>query len=302
MKVLFSHYNYYYDNRLIETYSHSFVRELRASGHEVTETGKARLTDEEYKQYDLFVDVDCGKGTDQQYTFHLEGGALPIKSAIILIDSHGKPDYHKKVATFADHVFFAVWDKRDLFADHPSATWFPNFTDAHHFDGKRQAVLSDVQPGQFDFCFFGTKGGLDRADPLVKICKEQGYTYDVDEIGRKGKHRWPNTAKRMAACRFGFNHGQKHDGPNLRVMETMAMKLPLICDKDPRDGKGYLFEPWQHYIPYDAYTYDGLAERMAWCMKNPDKAAKIAEQAYEEVFRNHLVQHRVKSFLEVVEK
>ena len=296
MKIIVPHFNYYYENRLIETYSHSLVRELKSRGHEVLEVSKERLTDEEYKKHDLLLDVDCGRGMDQSYTFHMYDGKVPIKSAVIFIDSHGHPDAHKRVATRADHVFFAVWDKRELFADHPSVTWFPNFTDLAHFDRAHfQAPIKD-----FDFCFFGTRGGQERADPLVKICKEQGWSYDVDEVGRKGKHRWPNTAIRMSHCRFGFNHGQKHDGPNLRVMETMAMGLPLICDQDPRDGKGFLFEPWQHYIPYDAYSYDGLYERMKWCMSNPEKAYKIADQAYREVCNNHLVQHRVDKLLEVV--
>jgi len=299
MKILVPHFNNHYEGRLIETYSHSLIRELRALGHDITEVSKERLPDDQYKQYDLLLDIDCGRGTDQSYKFHLNDGKVPTKSAIILIDSHGKPDYHKRIARFADHVFFAVWDKRELFSDHTSTTWFPNFTDLVHFDGNPSNHAAEKQ---FDFCFFGSHGGIERADPLVKICKEQNWTYDVDEIGRKGKHRWPNTAKRMAACRFGFNHGQKHDGPNLRVMETMAMKLPIICDKDPRDGKGFLFEPWQHYIPYTAYTYEGLLERMQWCINNPDKAAKIAEQAYTEVCNNHLAKHRVQTLLEVVNK
>ena len=296
MKILVPRIMNYYEGSLIETYSGSIVRELRGVGHEVTEVSKNRLANlDKYKDYDLLLDIDCGRDTDQSYKFHLWDDRVPIKSAIILIDSHGRPDAHIHLSRHADHVFFAVWDKRDIFSDHPSAHWFPNFTDLSQFNGVRHN-----EEKMFDFCFFGSKGGWKRADPLVEICNKNNYTYDVDEVGKPGKHRWPRTADRMAKCRFGFNHGQKHDGPNLRIMETMAMKLPLICDQDPRDGKGYLFEPWQHYIPYEAYTYNGLEERMKWCLNNPEKAAKIAENAYDEVKLNHLAEHRVQKLLEVV--
>lgn len=295
MKILVPHIMNYYEGKPILAYSHSIVRVLREQGHDVTEVSKAQLLeDNAYKAYDLLLDIDCGRDIDQSYRFHLHK-PVPIKSAIILIDSHGKPDEHLQLSRHADHVFYAVWDKRELFAGHPSAHWFPNFTDLKHFNGKTLAMAK-----KFDFGFFGSKGGLDRADKLIEICKSLNYSYDVDEIGRKGKHRWPNTAMRMSACRFGFNHGQKHDSPNLRVMETMAMGLPLISDQDPRSGMGFLFEPWQHYIPYEAYTYNGLENRMKWCMENPDKAAKIAQQAYDEVCKNHLVEHRVSKLLEVV--
>jgi glycosyltransferase involved in cell wall biosynthesis len=296
MKILFPHIRNTYKGKEIITYTHSIARELRIKGHEVIECSKDRLPVEHYKQYDLLLDIDCGRDLDQSYKFHLWDSPVPCKSAVILVDTHGKPDEHQRLSRHADHVFFAVWDKRDLFSDHKSAHWLPNFTDLKHFNSAEHQNSQKI----FDFCFFGSKGGLDRADMLKAICEVKNWKYDIDEVGRKGKHRWPRTAERMAACRFAFNHGQKHDGPNLRVMESMAMGLPLICDQDKRDGKGYLFEPWQHYIPYEAYTYDGLEQRMQWCIDNPEKAAKIAEQAYKEVCNNHLAVHRVEKILEVV--
>lgn len=295
MQILVAHTKAYYRDEQIITYSDSLVREIRAKGHAVTEVSKDRLSDDDYKAFDLLVDIDCGRDLQGNYFFHAHDGPLPIKTAQIFIDTHGWSDLHKRVARHVDHVFFAVWDKRHVFEDLPSVTWFPNFTDLEIFDGEKHNAEKT-----FDFCFFGSKGGIDRADKLVDFCKQNGYTYDVDEVGRRGKHRWPRTANRMAACRFGFNHGQKHDGPNLRVMETMAMKIPLICDNDPRDGKGYLFEPWQHYIPYEAYSYEGLEERMKWCLSHPKAAAKIAENAYNEIKNNHLAKHRVAQLLEVV--
>jgi spore maturation protein CgeB len=300
MKILLIKHLWNYEGQPIATYASSLSKAFTEAGHEVTEIDKQLiLEDNEYKKYDLLFDIDCGKDMTGEHKFHLWKPKIQslIKTAFFAIDSHGNADLHEKLARFSDHVFFAVWDKRDLFADHPSATWTPSFTDLEHFDGEKY-----VAEKTFDFGFFGSRHGQDRAAPMVDICKQNSWSYDVDEVGRKGKHTWPRTAQRMAACRVGFNHGQKHDGPNLRIMETMAMKLPLICDLDPRDGKGFLFEPWQHYIPYTAYTYEGLEDRMQWCMKNPDKAAKIAAQGYKEVCNNHLAEHRVNTILEVINK
>lgn len=300
MKILLVKHLWDYEGKPIATYATSLSKAFINAGHEVTEISKQSILDEaEYKKHDLLFDIDCGKDMTGQHKFHLTVPNIQswIKTAFFAVDSHGNADLHQHLSRKADYVFFAVWDKRDIFSDHPSVTWTPSFTDLEYFDGETYQAEKTK-----DFCFIGSRHGLDRADPMIEICKASNWTYDVDEVGRKGKHCWPRTAERMATSRFGFNHGQKHDGPNLRIMETMAMKLPLICDQDPRDGKGFLFEPWQHYIPYKAYSYDGLLERMQWCISNPEKAAKIAKQAYDEVCNNHLASNRVETILEVVSK
>lgn len=269
---------------------------LRARGHEVTEVSKQRFEDlNEYKKYDFLLDIDCGRDMKGDYLFHVHDGPVPIPSVAYLIDSHGWPDLHQRVSRHADHVFFAVWDRRDLFSDHASAHWAPNFTDPKWFD--RQIYSNPIQ---HDFGFFGSKGGLRRAERLVAISQAQGWTCDVREVGKKGKPRWPRTAEAMAACRVLFNHGQKHDDPNLRVMESMAMGRVLITPNDPRSGMGFLFEPWQHYLPYEPYTFEGLEERMVFAITRPDACAKIADQAYHEVMTNHTTANRIDKILEVI--
>jgi spore maturation protein CgeB len=103
----------------------------------------------------------------------------------------------------------------------------------------------------------------------------------------------------MAACRNLFNHQQKHDGPNLRVMESMLMRRPLICDNDPTSGMDKLFKAGVHYIPYESYTYNGLGEAMKFAMDNPLKAKFIADLAYDRILKSHLVEHRIEQIMEV---
>lgn len=294
MNILCAH-NRWYDNygEEIMTYSRCMVREFIKAGHMVVETGKQRLSTAEYKKFDFFIDVDSGRDAEGNYDWHLMD-PVPIPSAAFLIDSHGKPDLHRHIGHYADHVFFAVWNRRDLFADHKSAHWTPNFTDLAFLEGSGDVDID------YDFGFIGSKKGLARAEPLRKIAQNNGWSCNVKEVAKKNGHRWPATAKEMLRCKVLFNHGQKHDDPNLRVMESMYCGRALITPNDPESGMGWLFEPWIDYIPYEAHTYKGLEERMTWAMNRPDACEQIANNAYRKVNANHLTRHRIKKVLEVI--
>jgi spore maturation protein CgeB len=220
---------------------------------------------------------------------------INIPKVVWFVDSHGQPDLHKSLSTHYDHVFFSVWDKRTLFAGHPSAHWCPNATDPEFF-----YPIVKGEP-EFDFGFFGSKTGLERSNPMIEICKKRGWTYDVRQVGGGiGKHKWPRTGEAMNNCRTLFNHGQKHDGPNLRVVESMAVGRPLITDIDPRSGMDRLFEPTEHYLGYEAYSYKGLEEKMEFAMAHPGWCISMADNARKLVLAKHLIVHRVEQILEVL--
>lgn len=301
MKILVAHYGRMFDTAPIETYARSMIRALRERGHEVVESPKtppqAKLV---YKEVDLLIDIDCGRDEKGELRWHAEKEKPGCPSVVYFIDSHGHPELHRRIAPRYDHVFFAVWDKRDLFAKHPSAHWCPNFTDAMWFDKDR--FTANIH---FQFGFFGSKGGLDRANPMKEIANKNGWKVRVDQIRKDGRQRWPYTGQAMRECQFLFNHGQKHDGPNLRVMESMLIGRTLLNDVDDRSGMGKLFEPGVHYVPYGsfsngAYSYDGLEESMQWCIDNEVSARCIAGVAYNEVKAKHLVENRIDQILEVV--
>jgi hypothetical protein len=284
-------------NKRVDTYSGSIVRVLREKGHEVVDAPKS--IEANYDGVDLVLDIDCGRNEKGELLWQAQEGKLPVPSAVMFIDSHGWPTVHHRVGKNYDHVFYAVWDKRDLFAGHSSAHWCPNFTDLKWFDGKQYAETCEKEA--FDFGFFGSKGGLSRANPMVEIAKNNGWTVEARQVGPGIKHRWPQTAEAMAQCRHLFNHCQKHDGPNLRVVESMLMMKPLINDIDARSGTEKLFRPGVHFIPYHAYSHAGLEVAMRWVMDNPNAANVIAASAYLEVKQHHLVENRVDQILEVVQ-
>ncbi len=295
--------NYGRKNRPVETYARSFHWALEQAKWNVIPVGEGHehltifdLPEKVVKQSVLFLDIDCGRNSDGKLSFQLQEKRAPIPSALRAIDTHGYPSYHHRAAKNYDHVFFAVHSKRDCFSFHPSAHWAPNSSDPRWFDGFVHHPNPDMPPHTIGF--FGSKGGIDRADIIKRVCDANvSYTCDVREIGRQGKARWPRTALAMANCFMFFNKGQKHDGPNQRVIESMLMAKPLITDKDPADGMSLLFEEGKHYLGRESEAE--LMRQMGWVIDNKLSSAKMAQAAYTEVKEKHLVKHRVAQILEV---
>lgn len=295
MKILLSYRTDIWKDRPVECYSRCYVRMLRERGHLVREIGEGHgtthLDDVEQSYYDLFLEIENGRSQNGKLRFQLEYNEKKIPSAVVLIDSHGHPDQHAYIAPMYDHVFFAVWRRRDLFTDHPSVHWCPNATDIVWFSPSKTAPI-DVDVG-----FFGSKGGLDRADVLKEACYEMQMTYDVRQIGKNYRHRWPETCEMMRRCKYLFNKGQKHDGPNQRVMESMLCGKLLFNDLDDLDGMSQLFNEGEDFIGYT--DKESLKVNLLWAHMNPELASKIAESGYEKVKKNHQIKNRVDQILEV---
>lgn len=287
----------------VETYSRSVHTALEGFGHKVTPIGDGHEHTELYSmpkslrlQHDLFIDIDCGRNTKGYHHFQKRKDPIGIPSAVWFIDTHGHTDLHRKYAAWYDHIFFAVWARRDTFVGRKSVHWLPNASDSTWFDFGRNI---DVVP-EFTIGFFGTRGGIDRADAVKRVCDslpKRPWTYDIREIGKPHKNRWPRTGDAMANCKILFNRGQKHDGPNQRVFESMLMNRPLITNRDAQDGMTKLFEEGEHYLGYDSPSE--LANQIGWCLTNTDQARDMAKRAYEETIIKHQVKHRVADLLEI---
>jgi hypothetical protein len=290
----------------ISTYDTSVFEALLNRGHDVMRVGEnqvgyqsvADIPITEFKSYDLFLDLDCGRNKHGDQHFQYQSGQrAPIPSAVRLIDTHGHPSLHKRMAGNYDHVFFAVWARRDAFASHTSAHWAPCASDDKWFDFDHHAHIWRYP--KVDIGFYGSKDGLDRADEMRDICLNapSNFSYDIREVGRTDKRRWPRTAEQMANCKILFNRGQKHDGPNQRVIESMLLCKPLITDRDKTDGMSKLFQEGEHYLGYDSRAQ--IFDQMRWCKSNEDLARSMAFRAYRLVKEKHLVRHRVDQILEV---
>jgi hypothetical protein len=301
MKIIVNHRLNYHNGKPVETYSRSYIHYLKNIGHDVTEmgegTGLPYLADVRQRNYDLFLDIDSGRNSKGELCF-IGDQINKIKKAVIFTDSHGHPSMHKRLASSYEHVFYAVWACRDLFVNHKSAHFLPNATDLRWFP--RWDIDGDINWNPItDFGFFGSKGGLDRADRLKEICDKMRWSYDVRQLNNAFKQKWPYTALAMSNCKFLFNHGQKHD-INLRIFESMAVGRPFICDYDKTSGIDKLFNPNVHFVPYDSYTYNGLEDAMMWVTENRNDAVEMAKSAYNLIATKHTVEHRVQSMMEII--
>jgi hypothetical protein len=297
MNIIVAYRSDIWRDRPVECYPRCYVRDLRRKGYKVLEIGEGHdtvsLRDVNQSRYDLLLEIENGRSQNGKLRFQSQNNEISIPSAIIVIDSHGHPDIHAEIASSYDHVFFAVWDKRDIFAGHPSAHWCPNTSDSEFFNFD----LANYEDEISDFGFFGSKGGLKRADILKEVCNELGLSCDVRQIGKNYRHRWPQTAHAMIGCNFLFNKGQKHDGPNQRVIESMLCAKPLFNDIDDRDGMSKLFVEGKHFIGYKGK--EDLREKILWAIDNREDVGEISANAYEEAMFRHQVRNRVDQILEV---
>lgn len=291
------------EEKVMYNYNLSAHKALLLLDHEVTAVGINQpgyqhindMSEKELKSHDLLIDLDCGRGSDGRLHFQYHDRKCPIPSAVRFIDTHGYPSLHRRLAKNYQYVFFAVYRKRDLFSNHGNAYWCPNASDDVWFD--YTLYLDHWNRPKIDFGFFGSKGGLDRADELKYLCDGRQYRFDVREVGRTNRQRWPYTQKAMANCKILFNRGQKHDGPNQRVIESMLMGRPLISDRDREDGMKLLFEEGTHFLGYESMAE--LAIQMDWCMTNESLAKSMGRRAYKLCKEKHLIKHRMEQILEV---
>lgn len=299
MKILCVYRQAHRNDRPVESYARSCVYYLRQMGHAADTAGPghehAHPKDVPgLRDYDLLLEIETGRepnGTLRFYVAEIDRSERPL-SAIWLIDSHGYASLHKRMAAEYDKVFFAVYSKREIFRNLNSC-WLPNATDPRFFDYKN---LPDTEI-EFDFGFFGSKRGLVRANYMIELCNVRGWSCQVREVVKRDRHRWPATGIAMRGCHVLFNQGQRQDGPNQRVLESMAVGRPLISDYDPASGMVNLFTAGQHYIAYTKHDKDSLEDAMEYLISYEEERERIAENAYNEVMSKHLIPHRMKRLL-----
>lgn len=301
-KIILSYRKDEYKGNELPTYSLSFYHALLDKEYEVTRIGSGWEYEyvedvPKYKDYSLFIDLDCGRDHSGQLHFRYQNKKCPIPSVLRTIDEHGKPTVRKRIAQYYDHIAFAVWDRRDLFTKHPSAFWCPCASDDRWFDYKDHMKI--WRNPKYTAGFFGSRHGLHRADMLKKVCHRREWKCDIREVGRQNKPRWPRTAEAMVNCKLLYNKSQKHD-VNQRIFESMLMRRPLLTDRDSRSGLDKLFTEYEHYFGYDTSTTLGNQMEYLLNKDNEGIVSNLVKRAYKEVKEKHLVKHRVEQILEVV--
>lgn len=287
----------------VACYPKSYGETLERLGHTVTYCGEGHPVEHleqvpELLSYDLILEIENGRNKKGNLAFQVPEYFVRVPKAVILIDTHGfdREGLHRELAKKYDYVFFAVWSKRHVFVEHPSAHWLPNCTDLKWFDYKNFPGVE----ARYDVGFHSSKKGLSRALNLIDICRKNHWSYDIREVVKAHRHRWPATGEAMRGCKVLFNRGQRGDGPNQRVLESMAICRPLVSDSDPTSGMSRLFEDGRHYLAYKKGNVEDLEDKVRFLLENPKKANEIAQAGYEECSAKHTVKQRAKSILEVV--
>ena len=132
---------------------------------------------------------------------------------------------------------------------------------------------------------------------MIEVCKEIGITYDVRQVSKTYRHRWPQTCRAMLDCEYLFNRGQKHDGPNNRVMESMICSRLLFNDLDKMDGMSKLFIEDKHFLGYT--DKDSLKEKLLWAINHPTEVDEIVMNAMTAVVQKHQIRNRISQIMEV---
>lgn len=289
-------------DKKVLTYANSFHTAFEDLNCEVIPFGQGHKNENinsEVRRCQVILELDCGRDSNGKFNWQVPlHPGLIAKTAIYAIDVHGNPDLHRELAPKYNYCFYAPWIQRDVYTGHPSATWLPNASDAAHFsrDLPNLKLIAPV----FDWGFHGSRMGLGRAAELIEICQRLGYSYDVRECVKGGRHRWPSTPEAMRACRYTLNFGQRADSPNLRVIESMLVGRTLLTDRDDRDGMHKLFVEGKHYLGYNRQTKADLEDQVKWMMSNPDRCQTIADEAYKEAKRQHQIFNRAQTILEVI--
>lgn len=238
--------------------------------------------------YDLNIHVDWGE----------DGltGILPYKPietphplAYWASDTHinnGTPGdsypYRLSVAKKADFVFCA--QKRaveEMKSDGvPNPIWLP-----HAFEPQAYPKF-DILTKKYDVCFVGHVNSKNREDALDRIFSEFPNFY-------YGQQLFEAAARKYAESKICFNISMADD-LIMRVFETMGTGSFLLTNWVPTIEE--VFEDGKHLVLYR--SLDEAVDKARYYLSHDEERQKIAQAGYEEVIKNHTMQHRVNVILD----
>ena len=104
-----------------------------------------------------------------------------------------------------------------------------------------------------------------------------------------------NYYRMIKSCPVVFNaHGDyAGEASNMRMFEVCGIGSLLLTDH--KDNIGDFFEPGKEVLTYK--SSEELIDKARWALNNPHQARVIAKAGHERIFKEHLVKHRVKHFI-----
>lgn len=243
-----------------------------------------------FGKYDLNLDVDWGEdGLTSIIPYKLMD--IPKPNAVWNSDTHLGFDYRFEKSKKFDHVFCAQkqavidFEKRGV-----KSEWLPHAFEpqAYHDISTGKAIPFSYASKDFDVSFVGHVNSPNRVDFLDRMFKEFPNFFF-------GQRHFQYAAKIYAKSKICLNIAMKED-LNMRTMEIMGSGAFLLTDYVPYIEE--LFEDGKHCAIYR--SFDEAVDKAKYYLTHDSEREKIAQSGFEEVMKNHTIDHRVKKLLESV--
>ncbi|MCW8140302.1 MAG: glycosyltransferase, partial [Planctomycetota bacterium] len=205
---------------------------------------------------------------------------LRVPKLAWLVDTHKKPEHHRRIAREMDLTFFAMQGWGHVLEG--ETAWLPLHADPRYF----HPVEAERR---WDLVFVGSQPW--RAEPLRRIARRHGLSLHVTRTtGRREKSR---TAELYAQARLVFNKHVTND-LNFRVFEATACGRVLLTDAQ-WNGQYELFEDGKHLV---LYKDEADLERQVLRLLGDDALrAEIEQQAAAHAQARHTTAARVRELL-----
>jgi len=207
-----------------------------------------------------------------------------IPSAFWAIDTHIKPNVHRKIAPEFDHVFVAQKDLVSVLQPkNKNSHWLPLACDP----GIHRKFDVDKR---YDISFVGNvhpKYHRDRKELLDRI----GKKYDLHIFNNVFME---DMAKLFCKSKITFNRSVNGD-LNMRVFEALSTGSFLLTD-DIKNGLHDFFENGLHMV---MYKDNDPMELIGYYLKHETEREMIAKAGFDIVRKKHTYEHRMKEIISI---
>lgn len=267
-----------------ESFCESVVRELE-NYYDVRPFGpgwpRQALTSLDHEDVRFYLELDSVSGNFDRPT-GLE--ALQTPKFAWVIDTHKKPDFHRRLSREMDLTFFAMKNWGHVLEGRTH--WLPL-----HCDSRIFAPVE--QEREYDVSFVGSYGW--RAEPILEIAKKHGLRVRVECT--TGPLEKTKTAETYARSKLVFNRHVAND-LNFRVFEATACGRVLLTDAQ-WNGQYELFRDREHLVLYTDEA--DLEAKVLHYLGDDEARLKIEKAAAEHAARHHTTRARVTELRAVIE-
>ncbi len=213
--------------------------------------------------------------------FGIEKATVP--TLFYAIDSHIHSSWHKYFVAAFDQVLVAQKDFLPCYREGNKAVeWFPLWP-------RKLGTLEGERPVPACFC-----GNL---NPNIHP-KRQVFFEELQRLvpGDYGGGSWFDMYSRS---KIVVNEVLSRE-VNYRVFEAMACGALLLCPEID-NAMNELFQPGEHYVPYDASNAEDAAQKIKWYLEHEQERKRIVNNAYAKICSAHSPMARAKRLTLVLE-